>query len=62
VLKKGEKLFLDQRVNPALIGGFVIDIGACCRCAGFRCNVAPTCILCCTPCSPFAIAAETDAA
>lgn len=27
VLKKGEKLFLEQKVNPALIGGFVIDIG-----------------------------------
>jgi hypothetical protein len=28
VLKKGEKLFLEQKVDPSLIGGFVIDIGA----------------------------------
>jgi hypothetical protein len=28
VLKKGEKLFLQQKVDPSLIGGFVIDIGA----------------------------------
>lgn len=28
MLKKGEKLFLQQKVDPALIGGFVIDIGA----------------------------------
>jgi F-type H+-transporting ATPase subunit O len=27
VLKKGEKLFLEQKVDPSLIGGFVIDIG-----------------------------------
>lgn len=41
VLKKGEKLFLEQKVDPSLIGGFVIDIGAL-----QRMNLT-----CCGPCS-----------
>lgn len=27
VLKKGEKLFLAEKVDPSLIGGFIVDIG-----------------------------------
>lgn len=27
-IKKGEKLYLSQKVDPSLIGGFIVDIGA----------------------------------
>ena len=45
VLKKGEKLYLNEKVDPSLIGGFVIDIGAqsppsCCSCRGAPCERA----------------------